>query len=52
MWLKHATSIIDWHSIHAFLKTFYPKEIEYGIMVLSKTVLLRGFAITVASPWV
>ncbi|RYN21099.1 hypothetical protein AA0112_g10373 [Alternaria arborescens] len=30
MWLKHATLVIDWHSIHAFLQAFYPKESEYG----------------------
>ncbi|CAN9398633.1 unnamed protein product [Alternaria alternata] len=30
LWLKHATFVIDWHSIHAFLQAFYPKESEYG----------------------
>ena len=30
MWLRHATFVIDWHSIHAFLQAFYPKESEYG----------------------
>ncbi|KAB2103248.1 hypothetical protein AG0111_0g8037 [Alternaria gaisen] len=29
MWLKHTTFVIDWHSIHAFLQAFYPKESDY-----------------------
>ena len=30
MWLRHATFVIDWHSIHAFLQAFCPKESDYG----------------------
>jgi hypothetical protein len=30
LWLGQAAFVIDWHSIHAFLEAFYPKESEYG----------------------
>jgi len=30
MWLECAKFVIDWHSVHAFLESFYPNEEEYG----------------------
>ncbi|KAI4644918.1 hypothetical protein J4E93_005716 [Alternaria ventricosa] len=30
MWLERAKFVIDWHSVHAFLESFYPNEEEYG----------------------
>lgn len=30
MWLERAKFVIDWHSVHAFLESFYPNENEYG----------------------
>jgi len=30
LWLGRAKFVIDWHSVHAFLESFYPNEEEYG----------------------
>ncbi|KAI4702535.1 hypothetical protein J4E81_002899 [Alternaria sp. BMP 2799] len=30
MWLQRAKFVIDWHSVRAFLESFYPNEEEYG----------------------
>ncbi|KAI4646258.1 uncharacterized protein J4E78_009179 [Alternaria triticimaculans] len=30
MWLARAKFVIDWHSVHAFLESFYPNEDDYG----------------------
>jgi hypothetical protein len=30
MWLEHADFVVDWHSTHTFLESFYPNQDNYG----------------------